>query len=68
MINSQQNSVTNPVRSPCISICLLNDQDICVGCFRDAKEITYWGSYDAKTKLEVLEKAKNRASQSQLEQ
>ena len=28
--------------SPCISVCLLDENDICTGCFRSADEITDW--------------------------
>ncbi|MEX1032521.1 MAG: DUF1289 domain-containing protein, partial [Cellvibrionaceae bacterium] len=32
-----------PVKSPCISICLLDEEDICVGCYRSGSEISRWG-------------------------
>ena len=31
-----------PVLSPCIGICHLDDSGLCVGCFRSAAEIAGW--------------------------
>lgn len=31
-----------PVLSPCIGICHLDDNGLCVGCFRSAVEIAGW--------------------------
>ena len=47
-------------QSPCISVCLLDDQDICVGCYRSADEITDWFMADAQGKREILERAQAR--------
>ena len=30
------------VASPCVSICALDNDDICLGCQRTVKEITDW--------------------------
>jgi len=35
-----------PVPSPCISVCVLNMEDVCTGCFRNTDEITLWTSYN----------------------
>ena len=29
-------------KSPCISVCVLDDDDVCLGCYRSADEITDW--------------------------
>jgi predicted Fe-S protein YdhL (DUF1289 family) len=47
-------------QSPCISVCLLDDDDICVGCYRTADEITDWFMADAQGKREILERAQTR--------
>lgn len=47
-------------KSPCISICVLDDDDICQGCFRSAAEITDWFMISTQEKREILERAKNR--------
>ncbi len=28
--------------SPCIGVCALDNDDICIGCFRTADDITEW--------------------------
>ena len=47
-------SVEKPVQSPCISICALDEQDICTGCQRTAGEITRWGRMDNAERRQVL--------------
>jgi predicted Fe-S protein YdhL (DUF1289 family) len=47
-------------QSPCISVCLLDDDDICVGCYRSADEITDWFMADAVGKREILERCNER--------
>lgn len=43
-----------PVKSPCVSICALDDQDICIGCQRTADEITRWGRMTNDERRAVL--------------
>ena len=50
-------------QSPCISVCLLDDNDICVGCFRSADEITDWFIADPDGKREILSRARKRAEE-----
>ena len=47
-------------KSPCISVCVLDEGDICQGCFRNAAEITDWFMASAKEKREILARAKER--------
>ena len=35
---------TPPVKSPCIEVCSLNSEDVCIGCYRTANEIIEWFS------------------------
>lgn len=46
--------------SPCISVCLLDEQDICVGCFRSSSEVTDWFMSNAEQKREILQRSKER--------
>lgn len=48
------------VRSPCISVCVLDDDDICLGCYRSAEEITDWSMLGNDEKREVLSRARER--------
>lgn len=50
-----------PVRSPCVSICALDDADICVGCQRSGMEIATWGRMSNAQRLEVLQRCEARA-------
>jgi predicted Fe-S protein YdhL (DUF1289 family) len=52
-------SDTDP-QSPCISVCLLDDDDICVGCYRSANEITDWFMEDADGKRAIIKRARER--------
>ena len=47
-------------QSPCISVCLLDEQNICQGCFRSADEITDWLMASPRQKREILERSVER--------
>ncbi len=47
-------------QSPCVSICVLDEEDICQGCFRSAQEVTDWFMSSAERKREILALAKER--------
>ena len=51
--------------SPCISVCLLDDQGICVGCYRSAQEITDWFMADAMEKWEIFARCNARRDAAQ---
>ena len=43
------------VPSPCIYICDLDDDNICVGCYRSIDEIVAWGSLDNSERAVIIE-------------
>lgn len=45
---------TQPVKSPCIEVCSLNKEDVCIGCYRTANEIIEWFSAPNERKREIL--------------
>lgn len=47
-------------RSPCISVCVLDERDVCTGCYRSAEEITNWFMATGEQKREILRKAHER--------
>lgn len=49
------------IASPCISICALDENDVCVGCYRSAAEITRWSQADNAERYQILESAGARA-------
>lgn len=55
------------VASPCVSICALDESDICVGCFRSGNEISYWGQFNAEQQREVLRRCGRRMQGEQLD-
>ena len=50
-----------PVASPCVSVCALDEQDICTGCQRTVAEITQWGRMDNSERRRVLVSCHERA-------
>ncbi len=50
-----------PLPSPCVSICVLNDEDICVGCYRSGTEISRWGHMNNAEKRDVHTSMQQRA-------
>ena len=50
-----------PIPSPCNSICSLNDEDICIGCYRTNTEIRDWSYLDNYQRLDVLVRCGERA-------
>lgn len=56
----QQASSELSVESPCIRNCCLDDNDICLGCFRHLDEITTWQQLDNSGKTAVLAQCQQR--------
>jgi predicted Fe-S protein YdhL (DUF1289 family) len=48
------------VPSPCIAICVMEDEGYCKGCLRSVSEIAQWRKLSANKKLEILELIKDR--------
>jgi predicted Fe-S protein YdhL (DUF1289 family) len=47
-------------QSPCVDICRLNEQAICIGCGRSIDEIVDWSCASETQKHSILALAKNR--------
>ena len=47
-------------KSPCISICVLDENDICQGCYRSAEEITDWFMAASQEKQAINDRARER--------
>lgn len=47
-------------KSPCISVCVLNTDDVCLGCYRTAGEITDWFMASPAEKRAIIERARQR--------
>ena len=48
------------IPSPCIRNCCLNDEDICLGCFRSLSEIMSWAEADNEKRLQIMENTRKR--------
>jgi len=48
------------IYSPCVRNCCLDEDDICLGCFRRVDEITSWQAADNAAKLKIMHLAEQR--------
>ena len=42
------------VETPCIKICVIDDDGLCVGCARTLDEIADWGSYSPEKRRAIM--------------
>jgi uncharacterized protein len=49
------------VQSPCIGNCCLDENLICLGCFRSIEEIKEWGLVDDHRRRLILRNAQQRS-------
>lgn len=49
------------VPSPCVSVCALDENDICTGCQRSGMEIIQWGRLDDEQRRAILRRCEERA-------
>jgi uncharacterized protein len=59
MVDKALNSA--PVPSPCVDICRLNAQGLCIGCRRTLGEIAEWSQASDARRLEILSALTTRA-------
>ena len=48
------------IQTPCIMVCRLNKDDICMGCYRTLDEIGAWSDADTKGRLKILDNISER--------
>lgn len=46
------------VPSPCQNICILDDEQVCIGCRRTMEEVANWGKYTDNEKIIILDRLK----------
>ena len=51
------------VLSPCVGVCALNENDVCIGCYRSGNEIREWNGYSNQDKQEVLTSCDKRTTE-----
>lgn len=54
-------TLERPVASPCVHVCALDEQDICIGCQRNVDEITRWSRMENAERRQVLQLCHERA-------
>jgi predicted Fe-S protein YdhL (DUF1289 family) len=54
-IAKSMNYAYRAVLSPCIGICSLDDDGLCLGCRRSAAEIAAWTRMDDDQRLQLME-------------
>lgn len=53
----ESNKPDTEAKSPCRKVCRLDEDGMCVGCFRMLDEIANWGIMHNEERYEVLRKA-----------
>ncbi|OLF51186.1 DUF1289 domain-containing protein [Pseudomonas chlororaphis] len=53
-------NVSPAVASPCISLCRLDEEKVCKGCFRHVEDIREWRSADDARRREICTQALQR--------
>lgn len=48
------------ISSPCVKNCCLNEQDICLGCYRTLDEILSWYKAKPDEKIQILKNCEQR--------
>jgi len=51
------------VITPCISLCDLDENDICIGCYRSASEISDWQKKTDDEKIDIVIRCKKKMAQ-----
>ena len=53
----------DPLASPCIRNCCLDERNICMGCGRSLEEIIRWSNATDSEKKEILARSRARTEQ-----
>ena len=48
------------VASPCIGVCELGEDEVCLGCGRTLDDIAIWSGADDAQRLRIIEQAQQR--------
>ena len=62
---NQSKNIKILVESPCIRHCCLDQDDVCLGCYRSLDEIKAWGNSDLQAKQSILDNAEQRKNRGQ---
>jgi predicted Fe-S protein YdhL (DUF1289 family) len=62
-MNKRTSQSTANIQSPCVNNCCLDENDICLGCFRSIDEIMGWYEATNEQKVIVLTHCEQRRKQ-----
>lgn len=48
------------INKPCIKQCCLNEEEICLGCFRTFNDMCLWNKSSIEEKKEMMQRAERR--------
>ena len=48
------------IESPCIGVCSLTEDDVCIGCYRTVTEVIGWLNYTPEQRREIIESLPER--------
>jgi len=49
------NTKKDYVYSPCLGVCVLDTDEMCIGCFRLLTEIQWWDTFDQKERKHIVD-------------
>ncbi len=55
------NSRTSRPMSPCVNICTLDDEHVCMGCLRRLEEIIAWATMNGEEQWALVEELQRRS-------
>lgn len=58
--NSQNTPTESKFENPCVRNCCLNDDNTCMGCGRELREILEWHQASDSRRAEIILSARNR--------
>lgn len=50
-------------KSPCQLICTMDEDKVCIGCYRSAEEVAKWDSYTEEQKQQVITNTNQRRTE-----
>lgn len=54
MLPYQDGLLPASTESPCVRLCTLDDQDVCIGCGRTLEQITQWRTYNPGQRQAIM--------------
>jgi len=63
MSEDQEDTSKEPIPNPCIRHCCLDQDDICLGCYRSVDEILRWSQSSNQQRQEILRACTRRKAE-----